>query len=55
MKYPIDFEKLGSTFAILWEVAHNLSFYVMHYPDQVTAACCLYLAGTRFLTWFRKR
>lgn len=54
MRHDIDFDKLGGTFEAVWHVCHNLSFYVWHYPHQVTAASCLFLAVMRFLTWFRK-
>ena len=54
MRHNIDFDKLGGTFEQVWHLCHNLAFYVWHYPDQVTAASCLFLAAMRFLTWFRK-
>jgi hypothetical protein len=54
VRHDIDFSKLAGSFEMLWGVINNLTFYVWHYPHQVTAASCLFLAAMRFLTWFRK-
>jgi hypothetical protein len=55
VKHELDFDRLMGTFGQLWELCHHLAYYVHDYPQQVSAACLLYLAGAKFLTWFRRR
>lgn len=55
MKVDLDFSKALGLLDMAWWVVINLADLVQNHPEQVTAASCLYLAMTRFLTWFRKR
>mgnify|MGYP006271626169 CR=1 FL=1 len=56
MRHNIDLlGKLGSTFETCWHVCAHLAYYVQTSPDQVTAACCVFLAAARLLTWVKRR
>lgn len=54
MRYPIDFDKLMSTVSMVADTAYHLTWYVQNYPQQVTACCCLYLVGARFIARLRR-
>lgn len=55
MRYPIDFAKFNALIEAVFQTAYCLSWYVQHTPEQVTACCLLFLAGTRLVSWLRKR
>ncbi len=54
MRHDIDFSQIPLSLDALAYVAQHLAAYVAYYPQQVTAGCLLYLAGTKFLSSLRR-
>lgn len=50
-----NFVDLAGLIDPAFRLAFGLAGLVQTHPEQVTAMCCLYLAGARFLTVTRRR
>jgi hypothetical protein len=55
VKHDLDFLRMAESVGQVWSVCLHLAEYVRHSPEQVTAACCLYLAISKFLAGLRGR
>lgn len=55
MRYPIDFSRLNALIETVLQTSYCLSWYVQNMPQQVSACCLLFMAGTRLVAWLRKR
>lgn len=55
MRHDLDFVRIAEYFGQGWVICLHLAECVRHSPEQVTAACCLYLAISKFLAGLRSR
>lgn len=55
MRHDLDFVRMAESLGQVWSLCFHLAEYVNRSPEQVTAACCLYLAISKFLAGLRSR